>query len=274
MGAQLEVAAAADHQHRQILVRMAVAVAQAAAVDDERVIEQRAVAVGRVLHLVDEAREQLHVHRVDLGHPLDPLGVAAVVRERVVRIGHADLRIRPHAAFASHHQRDDAGHVGLEGDQLQVEHQVDVVGVEHRDAGRLVDARGQAGEILSARSIRCSISRIEDRYSSSLRRSAGPRSFTQRRRPVAHEIEDAAAIQQPPRARFRRQAGVDVAEQPLEHQPRIRLRRHRRRRAAPREAVGVGAGIAGVAVADGARVVAAELQRGEPRLRADRCAAI
>ena len=88
-----------DHQHRQVLVRVAVAVAQAAAVDDHRVVEQRAVAVGRVLHLLDEPGEQLHVHRVDLGHLLDPLLVVAVVRERMVRIGDVDLGIRPHAAL-------------------------------------------------------------------------------------------------------------------------------------------------------------------------------
>ena len=37
---------------------------------------------------------------------LDPLGIAAVVRERMMRIGHADLGIGPHAAFAAHHHRD------------------------------------------------------------------------------------------------------------------------------------------------------------------------
>ena len=77
---------------------------------------------------------------------------------------------------------------------------------------------------------------------------------------------------QAPRSHLRRQAGVDVAEQPLEHEPRVRLRRHRRGRAAPGEAVGVGAGVAGVAVADRARVVAAELERREARVRS-RCAA-
>ncbi len=65
-----------------------------------------------------------------------------------MRIGHADLRIGPHAAFAPHHHRDDARQVGLERDDLQVEHQLDVVGVEHRDAGRLVDGRIEPGQIL------------------------------------------------------------------------------------------------------------------------------
>ena len=50
--------------------------------------------------------------------------------------------------FAAHHHRDDARRVGLERQHLQVEHQVDVVGVEHRDARRLVDRRREAGHVL------------------------------------------------------------------------------------------------------------------------------
>src|SRR4030095_8969838 len=48
-----QATALADHGHGQIVVRVPVAVAQAAAVDDDRVIEERAVTVGGLLHLLD-----------------------------------------------------------------------------------------------------------------------------------------------------------------------------------------------------------------------------
>ncbi len=118
----------------------------------------------------------------------------------------------------------------------------------------------------SARSMRCSISRIDDRYSSSLRRSEAPRSADSCGRPLAHEIEDAAAVLHAARAHVGREARVDVAEEAFEHEAGVRFRRHRRRRPAPRQAVRVRARIAGVAVADGARVVAPELDRSEARL--------
>jgi hypothetical protein len=90
----------------------------------------------------------------------------------------------------------------------------------------------------------------------------------QGRAAFADEIEDAAARAHPLRPRRRIEARVD-AEQPLEHRPRVGLGRLRRRLAAPRQAVRVGAAVAGVAVADDAGVLAAELDRTEPRLRAD-----
>ena len=133
--------------------------------------------------------------------------------------------------------------VGLERDELQIEHQVDVVGVERpgcRSACRWSASRPVMS--CSAFSMRRSISRIDDRYSSSLRRSAG-----------AEIGRRARVVRSPTRSRMLRryssrrarasgdEARVDVAEQPLEDQARIGFRRHRRRRAAPGEAVGVGA---------------------------------
>ena len=72
------------------------------------------------------------------------------------------------------------------------------------------------------------------------------------------------------RARRARAAGSAVsvvAEQPLEGQARVRLRGHGRGGGAPGDAVGVRAAVAGVAVADGARLLASQLQRGQPGLR-------
>ena len=48
--------------------------------------------------------------------------VAAVMGQRMVCIGYADLRIRPVAGFVSDHEGDDPSQVGLIGQHLQVEH--------------------------------------------------------------------------------------------------------------------------------------------------------
>ena len=97
--------AAARQQHRQVFVAVAVAVAQAAEVDDHRAVEQRAIRFPGRLEFFQEVSEDLRVQAVDLGDLLDPFGVAAVVRERVVRVGDVDLRVDAHAALAPDHQR-------------------------------------------------------------------------------------------------------------------------------------------------------------------------
>ena len=68
---------------------------------------------------------------------------------------------------------------------------------------------------------------------------------------------------------LRRSRGRAGTEEPLEHQPRIGLGRHRDRGVAPRQVELVGTGIAGIAVARLAHAVAGELQRGKPRQVAD-----
>src|SRR5690606_20821454 len=59
------------------------------------------------------------------------------------------------------------------------------------------------------------------------------------------------------------------AEEPLEDEARVVLRRHRRRGVLPGDVVLVGAGVAGVAVGGLSRGVAAELERGKAREVAD-----
>ena len=66
---------------------------------------------------------------IDFGYLLDLLAVIAVMREGVMRIGHADLGVGPVAGLARQLEGDDAGDIGLEGQDLQVEHQAGVVGV-------------------------------------------------------------------------------------------------------------------------------------------------
>ena len=63
---------------------------------------------------------------------------------------------------------------------------------------------------------------------------------------------------------FRVGAEVFRAKQSFEGKPWVGLRGIRRRRGAPRNAVGVGAAITGIAVADGSRILAAEFERRQP----------
>ena len=70
------------------------------------------------------------------------LAIAAVVREVVVSFGDADRRVVPVAPLVGEHERADPGHVALEGQGHQVEHQADVLAdvvgnpVGPGDAGR------------------------------------------------------------------------------------------------------------------------------------------
>ena len=142
MAAALELARAAAHQHqRQVVARVPVAVGDARAVQDRHVVEQRAVAVRRRLQLGQVLREQLRVIAVDLRHLLDQLGNVVVVRQRMVRLGHADLRIGPRALLLADHERDDARQIGLERQHLQVHHQRQVIFEHRRRAQRLLHRR-------------------------------------------------------------------------------------------------------------------------------------
>ena len=62
----VDASASADHQQRQIDVRVGVRVAQAGAVEEQRVIQQRAVAFRRLLQLLEEPGEQLRLVRAEL----------------------------------------------------------------------------------------------------------------------------------------------------------------------------------------------------------------
>lgn len=118
-----------------------VGIAHPAPVEVKRVVEERAVPLGRGLQLPDELGEQRDVECVDLGHLRDLVGVVPVVGERMVRIGDADLGIGPRAGLPGELECDDPGDVPLERQDLEVEHQASVVGVGCRDAHGPVEVR-------------------------------------------------------------------------------------------------------------------------------------
>ena len=71
---------AADQDVRHVVVHVLVRVAHVAAVQQQRMIEQRAVAIVGVSQFVDEVRQHLHVILVDLRQLLDRIRIFAVVR--------------------------------------------------------------------------------------------------------------------------------------------------------------------------------------------------
>src|SRR5439155_6913928 len=92
-------ACATGDQDREVVVVVLVAVADAAAVEHHRALEQVRVAFLRLEELLQQVRELLDVEAVDeLDLPL-LLGIAAVVARLVVAFGNAEERVAAIAAL-------------------------------------------------------------------------------------------------------------------------------------------------------------------------------
>ena len=153
-------AAATGHEDRQVVVVVAVAVADAAAVDDHRVVKQRAIALTDRLQLAEQVGELFDVKAVDLLDLFMLVRVAAVVREVVVAFGNADEGVALVAPLVGEHEGADPGRVALEGEHHQVAHQADVLA--DSPAGTPVGLRKSSASTVpdfSDRAIRASSSR-------------------------------------------------------------------------------------------------------------------
>src|SRR6185437_5160623 len=73
----------AGDKDRQIVVVVPVGVTHTAAVQQQRMVQERTAAFARVPQFREELREQRDVEAIDPGHLLDLLGVVAVMREGV-----------------------------------------------------------------------------------------------------------------------------------------------------------------------------------------------
>ena len=102
------------------------------------------------LEPAEEVRDLLDVIRVDLRNLLALLRLVLVVRDGVVRVRDADGRIGPVAQLAADQEGDDARDVGLPGEELQVEHQIDVLLEGVRDA----EGHGEIGRRLQVAPLR------------------------------------------------------------------------------------------------------------------------
>jgi hypothetical protein len=119
--------AAGDDGRQEVL---AVADAHAAGEPEHGAVEQGLVALADLAQAVEEVGPVAHVDRVDLGEFLEVLRVVAVVRQGVVALGDAELRVDAAGQLGADDVGDHAGGIGLEGQRDQVVHQLGVVVVE------------------------------------------------------------------------------------------------------------------------------------------------
>ena len=244
------------------MVVVAVAVAEAATVHHHRRVEQGAVAVLDRREPVDVVGEHLGEVVVHLLQPLDEHAVAAVVRQRVVGVGHPDLGVGAVARLVPQHERGDPGEVGLPGEHLQVEHELCVVHEAVGHAGRLVH-RGQLARGLLLGHLDAPLD-VAHRAQVLVELDPVARAqvLAEPRHLGRHHVEQAAVV--PPGGEPRRGVGGAAgAEQPLEDGAGVAGHRQRRRGAAPAQGVGVGAAVAGVARPRPVRRLERELERRE-----------
>src|SRR5688500_15854137 len=102
-------------------------------------IEQGALTIRGSFQLLEEISEQRHMERVDLGNLGELLGIAAVVSERMMRIGNANLGISSRTRFASQLECDHSRNVALQREHLKVEHQARMIRVRRRYSNRAIE---------------------------------------------------------------------------------------------------------------------------------------
>ena len=261
---QLSAGPAGEHDW-QIVVRVNVGFTEAASEQDKRVVEQRAVAIGRLLQRLEQIREHPDVELVDLDQLLDTLGITLMMGDRVVSVGNPDLAIRAVAAVAAEHERRHARHVCLPRDDLHVDHELRVLLVVVRNRARPLDARQLHGEVLLFGELDPPLD-VADRLEVFLELAfvIGAKSHAQPRETAGHVVEHAflAFESGHPGAGIR---AVAIPEQPLEDRPRIDFRRQRAGRSTPRHGH-VRARVTGVAVTGERLRLEPELERGQLRV--------
>lgn len=254
-----DAAGMAGEEEREVMNGVAVAFGESAAVEDGRVIEEGAIAVAGGLEAGDEVGEELGMVAVDLGHFFDEIGMTAVVSEGVVGVGDADFRIDADAAFAAHHHGGNAGEVGLEGDDLKVEHEADIVAEEEGDAARFFSGRDGNRILLGFADTLFDFADRGEIFVE-LALIEGAQLAGDGLGGVAGEVEDAIAIESAAGAGGGIEAGIDRAEEAFKDGAGIDLDGHGGVGFFPGQGVGVGATGAGVAITDHAGILAAQLK--------------
>src|SRR5579883_3422890 len=119
-------AAPAGQEDGQVVVVVAVAVADPAAVNDHDMVQQGSAGLAGRRELPQQVGDLLDVETVD-GLDLLVLGlVAAVVREVVMSIRDVEERVAAVAGLVGKHEGRDPGEVSLVGQRQEIEHQPDV----------------------------------------------------------------------------------------------------------------------------------------------------
>ena len=143
----------------------------------------------------------------------------------MMRLRHADLRIRSRAALARELERDDARQIGLERQHLQVEHQLHVVFPRFGHARRPVEIRERRLAVLLLRFLDPALDFAHGiEVLAHLQAIAGAELRLQPGHVLHHPVEDAGVLLElgAPLG-----GAPAVAEQPLEDHTRIGLGRQR-----------------------------------------------
>src|ERR1051325_5905518 len=104
---------AACDEDRKVFVIVKAGITHAAAVQVNRVIEERAATVGSGLHSLQKIGKQRNMMLVDLGDFRYLDRIVAVMADRMMRVGHADVGIRTVALLSRELERDDARDIRL-----------------------------------------------------------------------------------------------------------------------------------------------------------------
>src|SRR5215471_4849986 len=87
--------AASDQYVRLRIIVMAIAVAHVRSIHEDRVIEQRSLAIGYLRHLLYKCRELFEVPGLDLDQLLNPSQIVGVVRDGMEGIRNTDVVVGP-----------------------------------------------------------------------------------------------------------------------------------------------------------------------------------
>ena len=255
--------AAAGDNRGEVRVVVDVGVADAGAVEEHRVIEERAFAVGRGFQALQIVGEERDVEGVDFRHAGDFFGVIAVVGQRVMRIGDAGLGgVGAVAGLAGELEGDDARDVALEGEDLEVEHELRVIGVGGGDAEGAVEVGGEIvlgdvglGFLDTAFDLADGVEVFAD-----FGLIGGAEAAFEAGNIFGHPVEEARAFAEGGAA-FGDAAAL--AEEAFEDDTRVGFVGEGRGGRGPGEIVLVNAGVAVVALAGGLEHVHREFERGE-----------
>ncbi len=249
---------------------MPVAVTDAAAINNHRMIQQRPIAIRRILQLGHKGRKLLHVIAVNRRHFIHQSRIVAVVRQAMVPIGNANLAVPSVASFPRQHERRNARNIGLQRQRHQVEHQLRMLAILQRNAVRLLHGRHRHGVLgrLFLGHLHLALHFAHRRQILIQLALVGvTQAARQLFRIVRHQVQNALvdALAAQPRCRIARVFAT--TKQTFKHRTRIHFRRIRNRSTAPRDAVHIRAGITRIAVPCQVTVFNAKLQRRQPRLR-------
>ena len=198
-------------------------------------VEERTVAVLSGLELLEESCKQRHMKAIDLGNLCNLVGIVTVMGQRMVRFRHAYFWVGASTRLSRELKGDDPSDVGPQGQHLEIEHQLRVVGVRRRHTHGAIKIRqfpfgGRGFRLLDpAFHLANGVQVLAD-----LGPVFGAKSRLQARRVLDNPVEEARLATQGLPAIIR---GSAFSKKALEDHPRMGFRRQRRGRGGPREIV-------------------------------------